>query len=114
MKQVRPLLLVCTALITFVACPVGCGFFDSSKATTPTATPPHFTATVVICDSLSAGFQNGSLLDTQQPNGWASLVAKQIGFTLTLPLIAPPGAPAVLELTSLGPPPVITQSSGTS
>jgi|CZKL01.1.fsa_nt_gi lysophospholipase L1-like esterase len=114
MKQVRPLLLVCTALITFVACPVGCGFFDSSKSTTPTATPPNFTATVVIGDSLSAGFQNGSLLDTQQPNGWASLVAKRIGFTLTLPLIAPPGAPAVLELTSLGPPPVITQSSGTS
>jgi lysophospholipase L1-like esterase len=67
---------------------------------------------VVIGDSLSAGFQNGSLLDSQQPNGWASLVAAQASFNLTLPLIAAPGAPAVLQLTSVGPPPVIVQASG--
>jgi lysophospholipase L1-like esterase len=67
---------------------------------------------VVIGDSLSAGFQNGSLLDSQQPNGWASLVVKQANGPLVLPLIAPPGAPAVLQLVSVGPPPVIQQESG--
>lgn len=89
----------------------GCssGSSSSSKSSTP-----GFNTTVVIGDSLSAGFQNGSLLDTQQPNGWASLVAKQAGFKLVLPLVAPPGAPAVLQLASLGPPPVITQASGTT
>lgn len=91
------------------------GVFGCSNGSKPsTSTTPGFDTTVVIGDSLSAGFQNGSLLDTQQPNGWASLVAKQAGFSLVLPLIAPPGAPAVLQLTSLGPPPVITQESGTT
>ncbi len=80
------------------------------------ATPPAnpFSKVVVLGDSLSAGFQNGSLLDTQQPNGWASLVAQQAGFQLTLPLIAPPGVPAVIQLISAGIPPVLQQASGTS
>jgi len=105
------LLLASATLAALVAGVIGCGSGNSgsnARAKSPFAT------TVVIGDSLSAGFQNGSLLDTQQPNGWASLLAKQAGFNLTLPLIAPPGAPAVLELVSLGPPPVVKQSSGTS
>lgn len=73
---------------------------------------PRGATMAVIGDSLSAGFQNDSLLDTQQPHGWASLVARQAGVPLTLPLIAPPGAPAVLQLVSLGPPPVIRQAFG--
>ena len=72
-----------------------------------------FATTVFIGDSLTAGFQNGSLLDSQQPNGYASLIAKQAGFKLALPLIAPPGARG-LQLVSVGPPPVIQQASGTS
>jgi lysophospholipase L1-like esterase len=114
--ELRGLILaLCTA--TAIAGVEGCGIFSSSNSgnsggsTTPT---PSFATTVVIGDSLSAGFQNGSLLDSQQPNGWASLVAKQANFSLALPLIAPPGAPAVLELVSVGPPPVIQQKSGTS
>jgi lysophospholipase L1-like esterase len=71
-----------------------------------------FEDTVFIGDSLTAGFQNGSLLDKEQPNGYANLIAKQAGFKLALPLIAPPGAPAVLQLVSVGPPPVIHQESG--
>ena len=80
------------------------------------ATPPAnpFSKVVVLGDSLSAGFQNGALLDTQQPNGWASLVAQQAAFTLTLPLIAPPGVPAVIQLVSAGIPPVLQQAGGAS
>ncbi|MHB8303802.1 MAG: GDSL-type esterase/lipase family protein [Acidobacteriaceae bacterium] len=74
----------------------------------------NFTTTVFVGDSLTAGFQNGSLLDTEQPNGYANLIAKQANFQLALPLIAPPGAPAVLQLVSVGPPPVIHQASGTT
>jgi len=69
---------------------------------------------VVIGDSLSAGFQNGSLLDLQQPNGYANLVANQAGTTLDLPLIASPGVPNVLTLLSPGPPPVIVPALGMS
>src|SRR5438874_9815036 len=60
---------------------------------------------VVVGDSLSAGFQNGSLLETQQPHGYASLVARQAGVPLALPLIAAPGFPPIS--VSVGPPPTL-------
>jgi lysophospholipase L1-like esterase len=68
----------------------------------------NFSNTVFLGDSLTAGYQSGSLLDTQQVHGWAPVVAKQAGFDIVQPLIAYPGAPNVLQLVSLGPPPVIT------
>ncbi|HWW96756.1 MAG TPA: SGNH/GDSL hydrolase family protein [Edaphobacter sp.] len=72
----------------------------------------NFSNTVFLGDSLTAGYQSGSLLDTQQVNGWAPLVAKQAGFSIVQPLIAYPGAPNVLKLVSIGPPPVIAAVSG--
>ena len=72
------------------------------------------TRLVVVGDSLSAGFQNHSLLDIQQVNGYASLVANQANTTLPLPLIAAPGIPNVLTLVSAGPPPVILPAPGVS
>jgi lysophospholipase L1-like esterase len=74
----------------------------------------NFTNTVFLGDSLTAGYQSGSLLDTAQVHGWANLVATQAGFNIALPLIAPPGAPSVLELVSVGPPPVIVTTPGTT
>jgi lysophospholipase L1-like esterase len=68
----------------------------------------NFSNTVFLGDSLTAGYQSGSLLDTQQVHGWAPLVAKQASFNIVQPLIAYPGAPNVLQLVSLGPPPAIT------
>lgn len=69
---------------------------------------------VVVGDSLSAGFQNGSLLDRQQVHGYATLVAAQAGMELLLPLIADPGIPNVLTLLDPGPPPVIVPAPGMS
>ena len=74
----------------------------------------NFSNTVFLGDSLTAGYQSGSLLDTLQVNGWAPLVAKQAGFSIVQPLIAYPGAPNVLKLVSIGPPPVIAAVSGTT
>ncbi len=71
--------------------------------------PPKF---VVVGDSLSAGVQNFSLLDTQQPNGYASVIARQAGWPLSLPLVPFPGAPNVLQLISVGPPIVIEPAPG--
>jgi lysophospholipase L1-like esterase len=102
-------LAAAAALAIFVAAVIGCGSSKSNNGVTP-----GFAKTVVIGDSLSAGFQNGSLLDAQQPHGWASLIATQAGFNLPLPLIGAPGAPAVLTLVSLGPPPVTERATGTS
>ena len=67
----------------------------------------NFSNTIFLGDSLTAGFQSGSLLDTTQVHGWAPVVAAQAGFNIVQPLIAYPGAPNVLQLESLGPPPVI-------
>ena len=69
----------------------------------------HF---VVVGDSLSAGFQNFSLLDSQQTHGYASLIAQQAGTTLTLPLVPYPGVPNVMSVVSFGPPPVIGTVGG--
>jgi lysophospholipase L1-like esterase len=74
----------------------------------------NFSNTVFLGDSLTAGYQSGSLLDTQQVHGWAPLVATQASFTIVQPLIAYPGAPNVLKLVSVGPPPVITTVPGTT
>lgn len=68
---------------------------------------------VVVGDSISAGVQNFSLLNTQQPHGYAALIAEQAGVRMTLPLVPYPGAPNVLELLSFGPPPVIQPAPGT-
>ncbi len=65
--------------------------------------PGDLSKLVVVGDSLSAGVQNFSLLDTQQPNGYASLIASQAHVRLKLPLVPFPGAPNVLQLTSLNP-----------
>src|SRR3984893_3790302 len=74
----------------------------------------NFSNTVFLGDSLTAGYQSGSLLDTQQVHGWAPLVATQANFSIVQPLIAYPGAPNVLKLVSVGPPPVITTVPGTT
>src|ERR1700758_744684 len=42
----------------------------------------NFSNTVFLGDSLTAGYQSGSLLDTQQVHGWAPVVAKQAGFNI--------------------------------
>jgi lysophospholipase L1-like esterase len=74
----------------------------------------NFSNTIFLGDSLTAGYQNGSLCDKFQPNGWASLVAKQAGFSIVQPLIASPGAPNYITLVSVGPPPVSGTASGTT
>lgn len=109
MRFDQRLLVACAVLAAVAAGVLGCGSSSGPKSNTP-----GFETTVVIGDSLSAGFQNGSLLDSQQPNGFVSLIAKQGGFNLALPLIGTPGAPAVLQLVSLGPPPVIEPEPGSS
>jgi lysophospholipase L1-like esterase len=66
----------------------------------------NVTRLVVVGDSLSAGFQNFSLNETGQLNGYTALVAKQAGLavngsqigptTFALPLISYPGIPPAL------------------
>ncbi len=92
------------SLFTFSSCSSG-----NSSSTTTTPTPAqtsnagNFTTTVFLGDSLTAGYQSGSLLDTAEVHGWAPLVATQAGFSITQALIAYPGAPNTLLLQSVSP-----------
>ena len=88
--------------------------FTLAQADASEATRLDLSRLVVVGDSLSAGFQNGSLLDSQQVNGYASVVARQAGVPLPLPLIGAPGIPNVLILVEPGPPPVLGQMPGVS
>lgn len=94
----------------------GCGGGTASSTTTinPAAAKNagNFTTTVFLGDSLTAGYQSGSLLDTQQVNGFAPLVGAQAGFAVALPLIAFPGAPNVIQLVHAGPPVVTVTAAG--
>jgi len=103
MRPVRWLALVLTLLVL--------GFAPDVQAKKPRA---DLSRLVVVGDSLSAGFQNGSLLAEQQIHGYANLVAGQARVELPLPLIAAPGIPNVLMLVDPGPPPVIVEAAGVS
>lgn len=66
---------------------------------------------VIVGDSLSAGFQNFSLYDSQstpgvplggQRNGYAALIAQQAGVNLNLPLVSYPGVPPAFSIDGSG------------
>lgn len=87
--------------------------FAVSTVITLPAFGANLSRLVVVGDSLSAGVENFSLLDSQQPHGYASLIAQQAGVPLTLPLVPYPGAPNVLQLKSLEPVPDVEPAPGT-
>ena len=115
MKLSRRLLLlsaVSSLALTLVSCSSGSSNTQASLTAAQAANAGNFKTTYFLGDSLTAGYQSGSLIDTSQVNGWGPLVAKQANFPIVLPLIAPPGAPNQLTLVKLGVPPVLGQLSG--
>ena len=111
--------MICVAAAGVALSAAGCGSGGSSNPfaaiqAAQTKNIGNFSNTVFLGDSLTAGYQSGSLLDTQQVHGWAPVVAAQAGFNIVQPLIAYPGAPNVLQLVAAGPPPVIATAPGTT
>lgn len=76
---------------------------QATRTAAQLANAGNFTSVYYLGDSLTAGFQSGSLIDTAQPHGWANLVATQLQYPIALPLIAPPGAPDQITLVHLSP-----------
>jgi lysophospholipase L1-like esterase len=110
------------ASVALAASLLGLASCSSSSSSTPASTTPtpaqvanagNFTTTVFLGDSLTAGYQSASLLDTAEVHGWAPLFAAQAGFPITQALIAYPGAPATLLLQSVSPL-VLTTAPGTT
>jgi lysophospholipase L1-like esterase len=120
MKMNTRSVLLCSSLIATVGLSlIGCNNEGATpkeqmqaNKTLQALNAGNFSNTIFLGDSLTAGFQNNSLLDTQQVHGWAPVLAAQAGFNIVQPLIAYPGAPNVMELVSLGPPPEFTTAPG--
>ncbi|MFQ5739507.1 MAG: SGNH/GDSL hydrolase family protein [Acidobacteriota bacterium] len=66
-----------------------------------------FVNTIAVGDSLTAGFQSGVLKEEGQIHSYASLIARQVGTYLFLPLLPDPGFGAEITLVSPGPIPVL-------
>ena len=100
-------------MLALAACASNSPSTSASLTAQQAANAGNFATTYFLGDSLTAGYQSGSLIDTSQVHGWAPLVAQQAGFSIALPLIAPPGAPNQLTLVHLAGP-VIGQLAGTT
>ena len=68
---------------------------------------------VALGDSLTAGFEAGSINATYQVNSYPALLARQFGISdFQQPLVSPPGLPGILMLARLVPTPVIAPTPG--
>ena len=77
-------------------------------AASPAMAQADFTMYVALGDSITAGFASGSLMDWYQDRSYPAVIANQVaGTTFEQPLISEPGIPAIFELVSLAPTPVI-------
>ena len=75
----------------------------------------NFTTYVSVGDSLAAGFESGSLVETHQNRSAPALIARQAGVQgFQQPLVSEPGIPPELTLVSLVPVPVIAPKAATS
>ena len=73
----------------------------------------NFTTYVSVGDSLAAGFESGSLVETHQNRSVPALIARQAGVqAFQQPLVSEPGIPPELTLVSLVPVPVIAPKIG--
>jgi lysophospholipase L1-like esterase len=75
----------------------------------------NFTTYVSVGDSLAAGFESGSLVETHQNRSAPALLARQAGVQgFQQPLVSEPGIPPELTLVSLVPVPVIAPKAATA
>lgn len=64
---------------------------------------PDFSRIVILGDSLSAGYMDGSLNEHGQTYSYAERFAQQAGYPLTMPLVTYPGLPIALKLVGVDP-----------
>jgi len=92
-----------TAVLLFVG-----AFFTA----VPAGAQANFSTYVALGDSLTAGFSNGSLVETHQRVSYPALLARQAGVTaFEQPLVSQPGIPAELTLVTLIPPVVSVKAT---
>lgn len=63
----------------------------------------NFSSYVALGNSLTSGYQNGTLYQSAQEYAYPNLIAKQVGTTFEMPLISDPGLGGRLEIANLDP-----------
>lgn len=82
------------------------GCQDRSDLTAPAAPNTgsvNFTRYVAIGNSLTAGYQSGSLYESAQKYSYAALIANQVGTTFAYPNVGEPGTKGRIEVVSVSP-----------
>ena len=84
------------------------GCEDRTDLTPPSAPSPisgnaNLTRFVTLGNSLTAGYQSGSLYKGAQIYSYGNLIAGQVGTTFEQPIISEPGSPGRLEIISIDP-----------
>lgn len=101
--KLRIILSLCAPVI--VGLLLGC---EARTDLTPPAGPSSvntgtasFARFVTIGNSLTAGYQSGSLYKSAQLYAYGNLIAQQVGSTYAMPLYSDPGSPGRLEIQAL-------------
>jgi lysophospholipase L1-like esterase len=81
---------------------------DRSELTAPTSPSPdlgvvNFTNFVTIGNSLTSGYQSGSLYESAQMYAFGNLIAKQVRTSFAMPTISDPGTAGRIQIKSLNP-----------
>lgn len=111
MKNILSLLSI--VLILFFA---GCE--DRTELTAPSTTvntgSADFSSFVSIGNSITAGYQSGSLYNSAQMYSFGNLIAKQVGVTYAYPNYSDPGTPGRIEIVNITASGLVTRTNTAS
>jgi lysophospholipase L1-like esterase len=97
-------IIIFLTFLTFVALTIiGCDEFNRLNSPEIDLGSADFTRFVCIGNSLTAGYQSGSLYKSSQLNCYGNLIANVIGTNFEQPLYSDPGTGGRLEVESLAP-----------
>ncbi|NUN08769.1 MAG: hypothetical protein HUU54_06295 [Ignavibacteriaceae bacterium] len=111
MKKILSLLSI--VLVLFFA---GCE--DRSELTAPSTTvntgTADFSSFASIGNSITAGYQSGSLYNSAQMYAFGNLIAKQVGATYAYPNYSDPGTPGRIEIVNITATGLVTRTNTTA
>ncbi len=84
---------------------------DLTEPGAPSLGNADFSTFVSFGNSLTAGYQNGALYESTQKYSFGNLIAQQVGANYVQPLISDPGIPGRLEVKSIEPFEVVTNTT---
>ena len=96
----KTIIFLALSTLLFVACE---DRSDLTAPSLPNTGDAEFSRFVTIGNSLTAGYQSGSLYESSQVYSLGKIIADQVGANFEQPIISEPGIPGKLELHDLKP-----------